>query len=132
MRTRSSATQIREQFGAEAADACRILYGGSVKPDNIRGLMAQPEIDGALVGGASLDAGVVRGHRKLLMYACVQRFLVLLLIPALFGARAGETARAISIHRRIWPPPRRPNSRPTRCCASWNRASWPTRMLAAN
>jgi triosephosphate isomerase len=34
----------------------RILYGGSVKPDNIRGLMAHPDIDGALVGGASLDA----------------------------------------------------------------------------
>jgi triosephosphate isomerase (TIM) len=37
------------------ASALRILYGGSVKPDNIRGLMAQVEIDGALVGGASLD-----------------------------------------------------------------------------
>lgn len=47
--------QIRETFGDEAADACRILYGGSVKPDNIKGLMAQDEIDGALVGGASLD-----------------------------------------------------------------------------
>ncbi len=47
--------QIHEHFGAEAADACRILYGGSVKPDNVRGLMAQDEIDGALVGGASLD-----------------------------------------------------------------------------
>ena len=47
--------QIREQFGAESAEACRILYGGSVKPDNIHGLMAQDEIDGALVGGASLD-----------------------------------------------------------------------------
>jgi triosephosphate isomerase len=47
--------QIRKKFGAEAASACRILYGGSVKPDNIRGLMAQPEIDGALVGGASLE-----------------------------------------------------------------------------
>jgi triosephosphate isomerase (TIM) len=46
---------IREQFGAGAADACRILYGGSVKPDNVGGLMAQDEIDGALVGGASLD-----------------------------------------------------------------------------
>jgi triosephosphate isomerase len=45
----------RKSFGADAASACRILYGGSVKPDNIRGLMAQPEIDGALVGGASLD-----------------------------------------------------------------------------
>lgn len=49
--------QVRQAFGADAAGACRILYGGSVKPDNIRGLMAQPEIDGALVGGASLDAG---------------------------------------------------------------------------
>jgi triosephosphate isomerase len=34
----------------------RILYGASVKPDNIKGLMAQEELDGALVGGASLDA----------------------------------------------------------------------------
>lgn len=48
--------QARKQFGAAAASSCRILYGGSVKPDNIRGLMAQPEIDGGLVGGASLDA----------------------------------------------------------------------------
>ena len=47
---------VRKQFGPDAAGSCRILYGGSVKPDNIRGLMAQPEIDGALVGGASLDA----------------------------------------------------------------------------
>jgi triosephosphate isomerase (TIM) len=43
-------------FTAEAAAALRILYGGSVKPDNIKGLMAQREIDGGLVGGASLDA----------------------------------------------------------------------------
>ncbi|MGC8759107.1 MAG: triose-phosphate isomerase [Bryobacteraceae bacterium] len=42
------------KYGKEAAAALRILYGGSVKPDNIRGLMAQPDIDGALVGGASL------------------------------------------------------------------------------
>ena len=48
-------TEIRNRFGADAAASCRILYGGSVKPDNIKGLMAQPEIDGALVGGASLD-----------------------------------------------------------------------------
>jgi len=48
--------QVREKFGKEAADAVRILYGGSVKPDNTRTLMAQPEIDGTLVGGASLDA----------------------------------------------------------------------------
>jgi triosephosphate isomerase len=42
-------------FSFEEASALRILYGGSVKPDNIKGLMAQAEIDGALVGGASLD-----------------------------------------------------------------------------
>jgi triosephosphate isomerase (TIM) len=44
------------RFSFEAASALRILYGGSVKPDNIKGLMAQVEIDGALVGGASLNA----------------------------------------------------------------------------
>jgi triosephosphate isomerase (TIM) len=43
------------RFSFELASALRILYGGSVKPDNIKGLMAQSEIDGALVGGASLD-----------------------------------------------------------------------------
>src|SRR5262249_27988865 len=48
--------QAREKFGKDAADAVRILYGGSVKPDNAKTLMAQPEIDGVLVGGASLDA----------------------------------------------------------------------------
>jgi triosephosphate isomerase len=42
------------QFGLELAENVRILYGGSVKPDNVEGLMARPEIDGALVGGASL------------------------------------------------------------------------------
>lgn len=42
-------------FGEEAAQSIRILYGGSVKPDNIGDLMARPDIDGALVGGASLD-----------------------------------------------------------------------------
>lgn len=43
------------RYGADAASRLRILYGGSVKPDNVKGLMAQPDIDGALVGGASLD-----------------------------------------------------------------------------
>jgi len=46
---------VRGVYGQSAADQLRILYGGSVKPDNIKNLMAQPEIDGALVGGASLD-----------------------------------------------------------------------------
>ena len=45
----------RAQFGADAAAAVRIQYGGSVKAANIAELMAQPDIDGALVGGASLD-----------------------------------------------------------------------------
>jgi triosephosphate isomerase len=48
--------RLRHRY-AEAADAVRILYGGSVKPDNAAELLAQPDIDGALVGGASLDAG---------------------------------------------------------------------------
>jgi triosephosphate isomerase len=43
------------RFTIEQASALRILYGGSVKPENIKGLMAEAEIDGALVGGASLD-----------------------------------------------------------------------------
>jgi len=47
---------VERLFGAEAASAVRILYGGSVKPDNARELLQQPNIDGALVGGASLKA----------------------------------------------------------------------------
>ena len=48
-------SRLRQWFGAPAADLCLLLYGGSVKPDNIRDLMAQADVDGALVGGASLD-----------------------------------------------------------------------------
>jgi triosephosphate isomerase len=48
--------QAATSFTPERAAGLRILYGGSVKPDNIKGLMAQIEIDGALVGGASLNA----------------------------------------------------------------------------
>lgn len=47
---------IAAQFGQEAADAIRIQYGGSVKPSTIKDLMQQPNVDGALVGGASLKA----------------------------------------------------------------------------
>jgi len=47
---------VGEMNGRAVADATRILYGGSVKPDNIVGLMKQTDIDGALVGGASLEA----------------------------------------------------------------------------
>jgi triosephosphate isomerase len=45
-----------QRYTPEAAERLRILYGGSVKPDNIAGLMRQKDVDGALVGGASLDA----------------------------------------------------------------------------
>ncbi|WP_426244385.1 triose-phosphate isomerase [Nocardioides sp. LHG3406-4] len=48
--------QLREVYGDAAADGCRILYGGSVKASNIAGIMANPDVDGALVGGASLQA----------------------------------------------------------------------------
>jgi len=46
---------VGSMFSGQAAEATRIQYGGSVKPGNIREFMAHPEIDGALVGGASLD-----------------------------------------------------------------------------
>ena len=48
-------TRLRQWFGADAADRCRVLYGGSVKPDNIADLIREPDVDGALVGGASLE-----------------------------------------------------------------------------
>jgi triosephosphate isomerase len=47
--------RLRQWFGADAAELCRIIYGGSVKPENIRDLAAERDVDGALVGGASLD-----------------------------------------------------------------------------
>jgi triosephosphate isomerase (TIM) len=50
-------SRISELHDAETATSVRILYGGSVKPDNVAPIMAQPDVDGALVGGASLDAG---------------------------------------------------------------------------
>ena len=56
--------RVAETFGEPAAEAVRILYGGSVKASNVAGIMAQPDVDGALVGGASLDpdefVGIVR------------------------------------------------------------------------
>jgi len=47
---------VKDMVGAEAADAVRIQYGGSMKPDNAVELLAQPDIDGGLIGGAALDA----------------------------------------------------------------------------
>jgi triosephosphate isomerase len=47
--------RLRQWFGAQAAEACHVIYGGSVKPENARDLVGQADVDGALVGGASLD-----------------------------------------------------------------------------
>ena len=47
--------RLRQWFGANAADHCHVIYGGSVKADNIADLVREPDVDGALVGGASLD-----------------------------------------------------------------------------
>jgi len=47
--------RLRQWFGADAADNCHVIYGGSVKPDNIHELIVLPDVDGALVGGASLE-----------------------------------------------------------------------------
>ena len=59
--------RLRQWFGADAADRCHVIYGGSVKPDNIGELSAEPDVDGALVGGASLDVrsftAIVTGSR---------------------------------------------------------------------
>jgi triosephosphate isomerase len=60
-------TRLAEQYGADAAERCHVLYGGSVKPENIAELMREPDVDGALVGGASLEiksfAAIVLGSR---------------------------------------------------------------------
>jgi triosephosphate isomerase len=56
--------RLRQWFGGAAADACHVIYGGSVKPDNIGELIALPDVDGALVGGASLD---VRGFADIVI-----------------------------------------------------------------
>jgi triosephosphate isomerase len=49
-------SRLRQWFGVETAERCRIIYGGSVKPENIGSIVGQPDVDGALVGGASLEA----------------------------------------------------------------------------
>ncbi len=54
---RTIRSEIEKLAGAPVAASVRILYGGSVKPENVKALLSEPDIDGALVGGASLDAG---------------------------------------------------------------------------
>ena len=48
-------TRIKQWFGGDAAEQCHVIYGGSVKPENISSIVVHPDVDGALVGGASLD-----------------------------------------------------------------------------
>jgi triosephosphate isomerase len=58
---------LAERFGGERASGIRVLYGGSVKPANIRSLMQLEDVDGVLVGGASLSAedfALIVGHRR--------------------------------------------------------------------
>jgi triosephosphate isomerase len=57
-------TRLAELYSGDLADRVRILYGGSVKASNAAGIMAQPDVDGALVGGASLDAAEFAGICK--------------------------------------------------------------------
>ena len=60
-------TELAAQYGQGVADLIRVQYGGSVKPGNVKSLMGQPDIDGALVGGASLsseDFALIVGHRR--------------------------------------------------------------------
>jgi triosephosphate isomerase (TIM) len=61
-------SRLRQWFGADTAERCHVIYGGSVKPDNIKALAELPDVDGALVGGASLDPRsflqIVTGSRK--------------------------------------------------------------------
>jgi triosephosphate isomerase (TIM) len=60
-------TELVDLYDQDTADGVRIQYGGSVKPGNVRELMAQPDVDGALVGGASLsseDFALLVGHRR--------------------------------------------------------------------
>ena len=65
--------RLGEWFGPEAAGRCRLIYGGSVKPENTAELIAQPDVDGALVGGASLNVGsfqeiVTRSRQTIIMH----------------------------------------------------------------
>src|SRR5206468_2924902 len=61
-------TRLAELYSGDLADQARVLYGGSVRAGNIDPIMAEPDVDGALVGGASLDAAefaeICRYHRR--------------------------------------------------------------------
>ena len=102
--------RLRQWFGGDAADQCRILYGGQVKPDNIRELVALPDVDGALVGGASLDVRgffdivaqkpqeprCIIGRYALLLLATLYVLIcfLLLVVVLLQQGKGGDMARA--------------------------------------
>ena len=74
---------VAQRFGARLAEALRILYGGSVKPDNAAALLAQPDIDGALVGGASLDAAsfaAIVAAARIVRFEAMVTFLTILYV----------------------------------------------------
>jgi len=62
--------RLRQWFGADAADRCHVIYGGSVKPDNIRDLIAEPDVDGALVGRREPRRHQLRRHRRAQQDGC--------------------------------------------------------------
>jgi len=128
MRIAFFARKSAKKFGSEAASSTRILYGGSVKPDNVKGLMAQPEIDGALVGGASFGSQFIRLNSKFL----AMRILAGILAATLGVRRSARTA-ALSC-----PPDVEHVLGLARCCATrvrrrrvccdwWKAAIFPTR-----
>ena len=103
--------RLRQWFGGDAADQCHVIYGGSVKPDNIRELMALPDVDGALVGGREprrprvrRDRGATAARarynrrlcsttwsRRLYVLSC---FLLLLVVVLLQQGKGGDMASA--------------------------------------
>ena len=106
-------SRLRQWFGGNAADQCHIIYGGSVKPDNIRELSSLEDVDGALVGGASLEvrgffeivsrsraAAVCRGiiSRLMVYYLLVALYLMvcllLLLVVLMQQGKGGDMASA--------------------------------------
>jgi triosephosphate isomerase len=90
---------VAERFGAACADGVRIQYGGSVKAANAAELMAQPDIDGLLVGGASLDADE---------FARVCKFRQSGLNAVINAAETGEVPAAVKVVPDLAPPPLSP------------------------
>ena len=108
---RAHPQRLRQWFGGDAADHCHVIYGGSVKPDNIHELIALPDVDGALVGGrqpgcrgrsadiVSQEPPAARYNRTLCSTTCspslyVLSCLLLLLVVLLQQGKGGDMASA--------------------------------------